>query len=131
MLIIMGLFLIWHGLIHLIYAGHTRRLFELRPGLIWPDGSWLFSKLLGDEITRATAIVLLVASALGFVAGGLGLFLGQDWWRLAVTGAAILSSVIYLVFWNGKFQVLDQQGALAILINLALVVSVWVLRWPF
>jgi hypothetical protein len=129
--IILGLFLIWHGLIHLLYAGHTRRLFELRPGLTWPDGSWLFSKLLGDEITRATAIVLLAASALGFVAGGLGLFLGQDWWRLAVTGAAILSSVIYLAFWNGKFQALDQQGALGILINLALVVSVWILQWPF
>lgn len=128
--IILGLFLIWHGLIHLIYAGHTRRLFELRPGLTWPDGSWLFSKLLGDEIIRATAMVLLTVSALGFVAGGLGLFLGQDWWRLTVTGTAILSSLIYLAFWNGKFQALDQQGALGILINLALVVSVWILRWP-
>lgn len=128
--IILGLFVIWHGLVHLIYAGHTRRLFELRPGLTWPDGSWLFSKLLGDEIIRATAMVLLSVSALGFFAAGLGLFLGQDWWRLAVTGAAILSSLIYLVFWNGKFQALDQQGALGILINLALVVSVWILRWP-
>ena len=131
MRMVMGLFLIWHGLIHLIYAGHTWRLFELRPGLTWPDGSWLFSKLLSDKITQATAIVLLAVSALGFVAGGVGLFLGQDWWRLAVTGAAILSSVIYLAFWNGKFQALDQQGALGILINLALVVSVWILRWPF
>lgn len=130
MRIILGLFLIWHALIHLIYAGHTRRLFELRPGLTWPDGSWLFSKLLGDEITRATAIVLLAASALGFVAGGLGLFLGQDWWRLAVTGAAILSSVMYLAFWNGKFQALDQQGALGILINLALLAAALFFKWP-
>ena len=128
--IILGLFLIWHGLIHLLYAGHSRRLFELRPGMTWPDGSWLFSKLLSNEITRLTAVFLLAVAALGFIAGGLGLFLGQDGWRLAVTSAAALSSVIYLIFWNGKFHALDQQGGFGILINRALVVSVWGLRWP-
>ncbi|MFZ6026828.1 MAG: hypothetical protein ACOYYS_03850 [Chloroflexota bacterium] len=90
----------------------------------------MFSKLLGSKSIRAMAIVLLAASALGFVAGGVGLFLGQDGWRMTVTGAAILSSVIYLAFWNGKFQAIDQQGALGILINLTLVMSVWILRWP-
>ena len=128
--IILCLFLIWHGLIHLLYAGHSQRLFELRPGMIWPDGSWLFSKLLGNQITRLAALFLLAVAALGFIAGGLGLFLGRDGWRLAVTNASALSSVIYLIFWNGKFRALDQQGGLGILINLALVVSVWGLRWP-
>jgi len=128
--IILGLFLIWHGLIHLLYAGHSRRLIELRPGMTWPDGSWLFSKLLGNEITRLAALFLLAVAALGFIAGGLGLFLGQDGWRQAVTNAAALSSVIYLIFWNGKFRALDQQGGLGILIYLALVVSVWGLLWP-
>jgi hypothetical protein len=30
--IIPGIFLIWHGLVHLLYAGQNKRYFELRPG---------------------------------------------------------------------------------------------------
>jgi len=34
--IILGIFCILHGLVHLLYAGQSRRLFELRPGMVWP-----------------------------------------------------------------------------------------------
>ena len=51
--IIMGIFFVLHGLVHLLYAGQSRRLFELRPKMVWPDGSWAFSQLLGDEIDKA------------------------------------------------------------------------------
>lgn len=43
--IFMGIFLILHALVHLLYAGQSRRFFELRPGMTWPDGSWAFSNL--------------------------------------------------------------------------------------
>ncbi len=33
---IAGAFIVLHGLVHLLYAGQSRRLFELRPGMVWP-----------------------------------------------------------------------------------------------
>ncbi|CAG0993625.1 hypothetical protein ANAEL_02449 [Anaerolineales bacterium] len=122
--IIMGIFLILHGLVHLLYAGQSGRFFELRPSMVWPDSSWLFSKLLGDEATRRLATGLLALTALGFVASGLGLFLRQDWWRPAVIGSAVFSAVIFLLLWDGRFRALDEKGGVGILIDLAIIVVV-------
>ena len=118
--IIMGIFFVLHGLVHLLYVGQSRRLFELRPHMTWPDGSWLFSKLAGDEMTRWLASISLVLAALGFVASGLGLLIRQDWWRPVTVGAAVFSAALFLLFWDGKFQALDDKGGGGILINLAI-----------
>ena len=32
--ILFGIFLILHGLVHLLYAGQSSRLFELQPGMV-------------------------------------------------------------------------------------------------
>ncbi|MEW5868566.1 MAG: hypothetical protein AB1894_04770 [Chloroflexota bacterium] len=130
MQILAGVFLFLHGLVHLLYAGQSWRFFELRPGMIWPDGSWIFSRLLGNETSRLLASVMLALAALAYLAGGLGLFARQDWWRPVVLGAAALSSITYILFWNGKFQALDDQGGIGLLINLAIVVVVLVFRQP-
>ena len=128
--IIMGIFFVLHGLVHLLYAGQSRRLFELRPGMVWPDGSWLFSKLLGDETTRLLASIWLALTALGFVTGGLGLLVRQDWWQPVMVGAAVVSSAIFLLFWDGRFRALDDKGGIGLLINLALLVVVLIQKWP-
>lgn len=65
-----GIFIVLHGLVHLLYFGQSRRLFELRPGMDWPDGSWLFSRLFSDETTRTLASVSYIIAAIGFVVGG-------------------------------------------------------------
>jgi hypothetical protein len=128
--ILVGLFMVLHGLVHLLYFGQSWRLFELQAGMTWPDGSWAFSRLLGDEGIRWLASISLVLAALGFVAGGIGILAGQDWWRPVVVGSALFSTVIFLLFWNGKMQRLDNQGGIGILINLAILGAVLVLRWP-
>ncbi len=128
--IVFGIFLILHGLVHLLYAGQSRRMFELKPGLAWPDGSWLLSRLLGDGGSRSLATILLAVAALGLAVAGVALFFRQDWWRLMAVGAAALSALIYLVFWDGKFQAVDAKGGIGILIDLALLVVVLVLKWP-
>ena len=127
--ILMGIFFILHGLVHLLYAGQSRRFFELRPGMTWPDSSWLFSKLLGDPPTRLLATVLLALAALGYITSGLGLFFHQSWWRSATIWTAISSSTIFLLFWDGKFQALDDKGGVGILLNLAILDVVLILRW--
>jgi len=71
-----------------------------------------------------------VLTALVFAAGGLGLFSGQAWWRPAAVIAAILSSAIFILFWDGKFKELDSQGGVGLLLNLAILVVVLVLNLP-
>ncbi|MBN1312953.1 MAG: hypothetical protein JXB30_16180 [Anaerolineae bacterium] len=128
--IILGIFLILHALVHLLYTGQSQRLFELQPDMTWPDGSWACSKLLGTDMTRLLVSILLVLVTLGFIVGGVGLFMTQDWWRLVAVGSAVLSAAIYILSWDGKFQALDNQGGVGILINLAIVIVVLILKWP-
>lgn len=128
--IILGIFFILHGMVHLLYAGQSQRLFELQPGMAWPDGSWIFSKVFSDETTRLLATILLILAALCFVIGGLGLFIRQDWWRAIITIAAVFSSLVYIVYWDAGFQALSEKGGIGVLINLAILVMVLVLKWP-
>lgn len=127
--IIFGIFIILHGLVHLLYFGQSTRSFELQPGLIWPDGAWAFSRLLGDEGTRKLAGVLLILTAIGLIASGIGILFNQTWWRPAIMGATALSSLTYVLLWNGRMQHLDAQGVVALLINTAILVAVFILRW--
>jgi hypothetical protein len=127
---IVGIFIVLHGLVHLLYFGQSRRLFELQAGMVWPDGSWAFSKLLGVEATRWLAGIACIVASLGFVAGGIAIFVGQSWWRPVVVGAAAFSAAIFVLFWDGGLQRLDAKGAIAILINLAILVAVLLFRWP-
>ncbi len=122
--ILLGIFAILHGLVHLLYLGQSARVFELQPGMVWPDGAWTFSRLIGSEATRALTSVLLVGAAIGFVASGAGLLLKQDWSRPLIIGTAIFSTILYFVVWDGTFRHLDNQGWVGILINVALVVTV-------
>jgi hypothetical protein len=128
--IIFGIFLILHGLVHLLYAGQSWRFFELRPEMTWTDKSWLFSKLLGDETTRLLATAALVLVALGLAASGLGLFLRADWWRTVAIASAAFSSLLFLVMWDGKFHALADQGGVGILINIAILVLILAFKWP-
>jgi hypothetical protein len=128
--IVIGIFITLHGLVHLLYFGQSRRLFELQPGLDWPAGSWAFSKFISLEGVRWISGAACVLAAVGFVVGAAGLFSGQGWWRPVVIGSAVFSSVLYLTLWNGSFQKLDQQGGVGILINIAIVIAALTLLGP-
>jgi hypothetical protein len=128
--IIFGVFIVLHGLVHLLYFGQSARYFELQPEMVWPDGSWAFSRLLGDEATRILASISYVLAAIGFMAGGTGILVRQAWWRPMVVASAAFSAVIIVLFWDGKMQRLDDQGGIGLLINLAILVALLVPRWP-
>jgi hypothetical protein len=128
--ILSGIFFVLHGLVHLLYFGQSARYFELQPGMVWPDGSWMFGRLLGDGATRNLASALLVLVAVVFVAGGIGIFARQAWWRPVIMAAAVFSSLIYLLFWDGGWGHLDNKGGIGILINLAILAALLVFQWP-
>ena len=127
---IFGVFILLHSLVHLLYFGQSARYFELKPGMVWPDGSWAFSRLLGNEATRNLAGVALIMATIGLVASGIGILVGQVWWRPLVVGATAFSSVIYVLFWNGRMQNLDGQGVVGLFIYIAILMVVLILRWP-
>ena len=47
-----------------------------------------------------------------------------------VVGSAVFSAVVFVLFWDGKRQMLDGKGLFAILINTAILVALLVLKWP-
>ena len=123
--IIFGVFIVLHGLVHLLYFGQSARYFELQPGMIWPDSSWVFSKVLGEGGSRTLANIFLVWAAVGFVAAGIGIFAGQFWWRPLLAGTAVFSSAIFILFWDGAVQRPADKGAVGILINLIILVALF------
>ena len=125
-----GAIILLHGLVHLLYLGQSTRSFELQPGMVWPDGSWVFSRLVGDGATRTLASIFLILAASGFLVGGAGLFAKQDWGRLVVVASAIFSAVTYFLLWDGRFSNLANNGWVGIFINLAVVAAVLLFKWP-
>ena len=128
--ILFGVFFMLHGMVHLLYFGQSARYFELQPGMAWPDGSWIFSRLLGDATTRNLASILLVLAAVGFVIGGIGIFAKQAWWRPTIIVVAIFSSAIYVLFWDSGWGHLDNKGGIGVLINLAILAALLIFQWP-
>ena len=125
--VLIGIFVILHGLVHLLYFGQSWRMFEMQPGMTWPDGSWAFARLVGNDATRLLASLLLVVAAKGFIVAGIAILAAQAWGATLLLVVSIFSSVLYILFWDGKMTHLDNQGAIGILINLALIVvsRVW------
>ncbi len=124
------LVVILHGMVHLMYFCQSQRIFELKTGMVWPDGSWAFRRLLGDSPTRSLASLSCLLAGILFVGGGLALLLGQTWWRPLIVGAAGVSVALYILFWDGKLQKLDAQGVIGLLISAAILASLLILRWP-
>lgn len=127
--ILFGIFIVLHGIVHLLYFGQSARYFELQPGMIWPDGSLVFSKNLGVTANRTVASICLVLAAVGFVASGVGILTGQPWWRPILAGSAVFSSVIFILFWDGVLQSLDNKGGVGLLINLAVLAALFIFQW--
>ena len=128
--IILGIFVVLHGLVHLLYAGHSARLFELQARLVWPDGAWALSGLLENAAIRIVASSACVLAGAGLAAGGAGLLARQPWSRSVVAGAAAFSAVLFVLLWDGVLRNLNDKGLIALLINAALVAVILVLRLP-
>jgi len=128
--IVIGIFLILHGMVHLLYAGQSMRLFELQPELTWPDGAWAFTPLWGQKGTRILAAFFLVLVTAGFIASGVALFSDYWWFKLVVMATALFSTGFFFLMWNGEFKSVDDQGFGGILINLIILAAQGMFNWP-
>ena len=87
----------------------------------WNGQSWLLSDLLAEGTILSLASVLYVLVAVGFLAGGVGYGLSQDWATPVLVGAAVLSTVVLVVMWDGRFDLLVEKGVVGVAINVAVV----------
>jgi len=125
-----GILVLLHGLVHLWYVTLSQGLVEFKPEMGWTGQSWLFSPLIGEGATRWLATVLYGLATLGFVAGSIGVFATSSWWQPVVIASAAFSAAIILLFWDGGLQMIVEKGLLGLLINLALLASLLIFRWP-
>ena len=126
--VIFGIFIILHGIVHLIYTGHSFRLFKVQAGLEWPDGSWALSYFLKNDSIRIIAGIFCIIAFIGFILGSIGVFSNSIWWRPVVIGTAAFSTIILILLWDGIMQKLPEKGVIAILINLAIIAVVLIIQ---
>jgi hypothetical protein len=93
----------------------------------WTGESWLLSNLLGDAVTRSLASVLYAMATVGFVAGGIGMLMRQEWWRPVAVGSAAVSAAIVILFWDGGLDLIVQKGLIGLLIDAAILIALLVL----
>jgi hypothetical protein len=125
--VFLGIFLIFHGMVHAMYVGQALRWFELRPGMAWPTGAWTLSSL-SDGALRAFAAVTIGMASLGIMLGGVGMLLKWDWADWVAIGGAAFASLIHILLWSGKWSEFGDHGGYGVIINAAAIVTILVVR---
>ena len=101
-LIVLGLVLIGHALIHLGIIPGGMQGPAGRTG--WSGQSWLLDQFLSPSVIWAIGVVLVIGTILFYVTGGLGLF-GVPFlkrrWKAATIVASLLSLLLFAVTWTG------------------------------
>ena len=127
--VLIGIFVIVHGLVHLWWVALSQRLVKFEPQMGWTGESWILARILGDSATRLLVTVLLVLTMIGFVSGGIGVLIKQEWWRPVIVGSAVLSTAIVVLFWDGSLKMIVQKGLIALLINVVILAATLILKW--
>jgi hypothetical protein len=96
-LIVLGLVLIGHALIHLGIIPGGMQGAAGRTG--WSRQSWLLDQFLSASIIWAIGVVLVIGTILFYVTGGLGLFgvpFLKRGWKAATIVASLLSLLLFV-----------------------------------
>lgn len=126
--IIFGIFVLLHGLVHLLYFGHSQKLFKLQKGLKWPENSIVLKKYLSPGNISSIASFICIIATIVLVGGSILYFINNSLWKTTILTGTGISSLLYLVFWDGKLKKLDDNGGIAILINIAIFLAISVIK---
>jgi hypothetical protein len=128
--IIIGVFLILHGAVHIWYVAMARSLVPGEADNIWNGQSWLLTRTLGDQITMTLATIVFPVTTLVFLVAGGALVAQQEWFATWAVAGAILSIAAIVGFWDGKPDHPIEKGLLGIIIDVGILVSVLYFEWP-
>ncbi|MFN2263128.1 MAG: hypothetical protein ACK2UM_02610, partial [Anaerolineales bacterium] len=71
--ILIGIFILLHGLVHIWYVTLSQGWVEFQANMGWTGKSWLLSNLLGHDVTRMVATIFYGLSTITFLVAGFGL----------------------------------------------------------
>jgi hypothetical protein len=60
-----------------------------------------------------------------FVVGGAALLARAEWSQAVLAGAALISSFVILVFWDGGLSMAVEKGLIGLALNLVLLALLW------
>jgi hypothetical protein len=120
---IIGAVITLHALVHFWFIALALRLLEYKPEFGWTTRSWLFTSLLGDEITRKFAAVLLFIVMGAMAVGGVAFIFSAGWARPLLIASAAASILVLVLFWDGSFAGIVQKGLVAFLLDAAIILG--------
>ncbi len=118
---IFSIVIILHGLIHIWYLLLFSKVVKYFPEMGWTGESWLmsgFSKILW---VRYTGIILYSLTCLLFVSSGISLMANSSLTIYLLNISAILSSVLIVFFFDGRFDMLIQKGLVGLILNVTII----------
>jgi len=99
--------------------GHSLNYFELEKGFIWPDNSKLLANIFSLKTKKILAGVLCIIATISFVVAGICVLIGHSsWQQMEIIFPVILSTLLFVTFWDGGSHKLHTQGGIAIIINI-------------
>ena len=122
--LLISLFLIAHGWAHVWYVALSQRLVEYKPEMGWTGESWILSSILNKQLTQLVSTFGYSVSLIGFIIGGVSLYLGKDWWSSIVLASSIISLLTVILYWDGELSMIVEKGLIGIIINVALIVLI-------
>lgn len=128
--IAIGVFLLLHGAVHMLWVSLARGWIPAGEGPQWSGRSWLLTGPLGHPTTLSVGAVVFTAATLAFVVAGVGVLAGQSWYPAAIIAASVLSIAAILGFWDGQTDHLLDKGFLGVVIDAAALLVASHQPWP-
>lgn len=120
--ILIGIFILLHGLVHIWYITLIQGWVEFQANMGWTGKSWLLTNALGNEGVRPTATIFYGLSTATFLVAGVGMIAKQDWPRVWMIAASVISTITILAFWDGSLKMPVEKGLLGLLINIGILI---------
>jgi hypothetical protein len=127
--ILISIFILLHGLVHMWYVTLSQGWVEFQANMGWTGKSWLLTNMLGNDVTRMVATVFYGLSTIVFLVAGVGLLAKQDWSRTWMIVASVISTITIFVFWDGNIGMPVEKGLLGLLINIGILIAILIFGW--
>ncbi|MEX2161449.1 MAG: hypothetical protein WD751_05990 [Anaerolineales bacterium] len=128
---IFAFFVFAHGVAHMVYTSLAMGWIPAADvNSTWSGASWLLTGALGLPATRSLGASVFTLVTLAFAVAAVSITLRQPWASTWLAGTAIASILALFLFWDGSLQDLVSKGAIGLAINKAILIALYVFRFP-
>jgi hypothetical protein len=99
--ILIGIFLILHGMVHWVYAAPQEKEPDANKPFGVLTGRWLVKKAgLNQSVALKLGIALMILATVGFAVSGIALLCSQGWWSISAIPTAAVSLAFLALYWD-------------------------------